>query len=131
MQDIKHLLEKTSLKITPQRLAILKVIDSYGHIGIDDIYNEIKEAFPSMSLATIYKNINTLKEANILSEIHPRNQKSKYEIKKAPHGHFVCKKCGEMYDFEIETSCNPNLDIIDDIQESEVYLYGVCKRCKG
>ena len=131
MQNLAKLLNNTSLKSTPQRLAILQTIDKHGHVSIDDIYNEIKPTFPSISLATIYKNINTLKEANILSEIHPQNTKSKYEITKQPHGHFVCKKCGEVYDFDIQNSCNPSLDVIDDIETSEVYLYGVCKKCKG
>jgi Fe2+ or Zn2+ uptake regulation protein len=125
------LLTNTSLKTTPQRLAILNTIDKYGHIGIDEIFNEIKIQFPTISLATIYKNINTLKEEGILSEIHPQNSKPKFEIKKIPHGHFICKSCGEVYDFEIKNSCNPNLDEVAEIKESEVYLYGVCKNCKG
>jgi Fe2+ or Zn2+ uptake regulation protein len=130
MHNIQNLLEQTSLKKTPQRLAILKTIDKYGHIAIEDIYAEVKELFPSISLATVYKNINALKEENILSEIHPKEVKPKFEITKQPHGHFVCKKCGEVYDFELQNSCNPSLDVIDEIETSEVYLYGICRKCK-
>jgi len=131
MDKFNPLLKKSSLKATPQRLAILNIIDKYGHICVDDIYNEIKPNFPSISLATIYKNIHTLKDENILSEIHLQNVKPKFEITKKPHGHFVCKNCGKVYDFELQNVCNPNLDEIDNITESEVYLYGICKRCKG
>jgi Fe2+ or Zn2+ uptake regulation protein len=130
MQNINKLLTNTSLKSTPQRLAILKIIDKYGHIGIDEIYSEIKPNFPSISLATIYKNIHSLKDENILSEIHLQNVKPKFEITKQPHGHFICKSCGEVYDFELQNSCNPSLDEIDKIETSEVYLYGMCKNCK-
>jgi len=131
MQNINKLLAQTSLKSTPQRLAILKTIDKCGHIGIDDIYVELKENFPSISLATIYKNIHSLKDENILSEIHPQNTKPKYEITKIPHGHFVCQKCNNVYDFELQSVCNPDLSEIAEIRASEVYLYGVCKKCKG
>jgi len=131
MEKFNTLLKKSCLKSTPQRLAILKTIDNYGHICIEDIYNELKSNFPSMSLATIYKNINALKDENILSEIHLQNVKPKYEIKKSPHGHFVCKKCNKIYDFELQNSCNPNLCEIEKIEESEVYLYGICKNCKN
>jgi len=130
MKNFANLLNKTALKSTPQRLAILKIIDEYGHISIEDIYNEIKPNFPSISLATIYKNIHTLKEENILSEIHLQNTKSKFELKKQPHGHFICKKCGNVYDFDIKNSCHPALEDISVIETSEVYLYGVCKNCK-
>jgi len=130
MQNIQNLLDNTPLKKTPQRLSILKTIDKYGHIAIEDIYAEVKKQFPSISLATVYKNINALKDEKILSEIHPQNVKSKFEITKQPHGHFVCKKCGEVYDFELQNSCNPSLDAIEKIETSEVYLYGICKKCK-
>jgi Fe2+ or Zn2+ uptake regulation protein len=131
MQNIQNLLENTSLKKTPQRLTILKTIDKYGHIAIEDIYNEVKEQFPSISLATVYKNINALKEEKIVSEIHPKDVKPKFEITKKPHGHFVCKLCGEVYDFELQNSCNPSLEEIEEIETSEVYLYGICKKCKN
>ena len=129
MDTLTTILQNSNLKSTPQRLAILKTIQKYGHICIDDIYNEIKPNFPSISLATIYKNIHTLKDENILSEIHLQNRKSQFEITKQPHGHFVCKKCGKVYDFEIINNCKPNLDNIDKIEDSEVYLYGICKNC--
>lgn len=131
MQDIQSLLEKTSLKKTPQRLTILKTIEKYGHIAIEDIYAEVKKQFPSISLATVYKNITALKEENILTEIHPKDSKVKFETTKQPHGHFVCKKCKEVFDFELQNSCNPSLAVIEQIETSEVYLYGICKKCKG
>jgi len=130
MKNSQTLLKNSPLKVTPQRLEILQTIQKNGHISIDDLYNHIKEKFPSISLATVYKNIHTLKDANILTEIHPQNEKSHFELKKEPHGHFICKKCGNIYDFEIKTTCNPHLSEIEEIEESEVYLYGVCKNCK-
>ena len=129
MYNFNDILSKRSLKVTPQRLTILKIIDKYGHISIDDIFNEIKQLFPSLSLATIYKNIHALKDAGVLSEIHIKDAKPKFEIKKQPHGHFICKKCGNVFDFEIQNSCNPDLKDIKSIDESEIYLYGICKNC--
>jgi len=130
MKNSQNLLKESPLKVTPQRLEILQTIQKNGHISIDDLYVNIKEKFPSISLATVYKNIHSLKDKNILSEIHPQNEKSHFEITKDPHGHFVCKNCGKIYDFEIQTSCNPHLSEISEIEESEVYLYGLCKHCK-
>jgi Fe2+ or Zn2+ uptake regulation protein len=130
MKSSQNLLKNSPLKVTPQRLEILQTIQKNGHISIDDLYAHIKEKFPSISLATVYKNIHTLKDEGILLEIHPQDAKSHFEIKKEPHGHFICKKCGKIYDFEIKTSCNPNLSEISEIDESEVYLYGVCKECQ-
>ena len=130
MKNSQNLLKNSPLKVTPQRLEILQTIQENGHISIDDLYAHIKEKFPSISLATVYKNIHTLKDEGILLEIHPQNEKLHFEIKKEPHGHFICKKCGKIYDFKIQTNCNPDLSEISEIDESEVYLYGTCKNCE-
>ncbi|NPA55255.1 MAG: transcriptional repressor [Epsilonproteobacteria bacterium] len=131
MQDISALLQNSALKITPQRLTILSIIRKYGHIAIDELYEQIRSVYPTISLATVYKNINALQDANIIAQIHPQMQKPKFELKKQQHGHFICKVCQSVYDFKLQNICSPNLDIIDDIEEKEVYLYGVCKKCKG
>ena len=45
-------------KITPQRLAIVKILaKSEGHPSVENIHVQIKKDFPTMSLATVYKNI--------------------------------------------------------------------------
>jgi len=129
MNDIKILLQKRNLKATPQRVAILKTIDKLGHASIEEIHDFLKETFPSMSLATIYKNVNFLKDENILDEINIRNSKSKYEISKHSHGHFVCKVCKKVVDFEMNNVCNPSNEEIAQIDESDVFLYGVCREC--
>lgn len=51
----EKILKQNNLKITPQRMAILKEIEKNGHISIEEIYENIKETHPSMSLATIYR----------------------------------------------------------------------------
>ena len=130
MKNLHSILKKTPLKSTPQRLAILNTIQKNGHICVEDMFKELKPQFPSLSLATIYKNIILLKKEGILSEISIQNLKPKYEIKKTPHGHFICKNCGKIYDFDLQNVCNPSLKEIEKIEDSEVYLYGICKKCK-
>ena len=49
-------------KITPQRLAIVEILaKSEGHPSVEDIYEQIKDDFPTMSLATVYRNIVLIK----------------------------------------------------------------------
>jgi len=130
MKNYKTLLEKSELKTTPQRLAILKELDKKGHASIEEIYEDIKEMFPSISLATIYKNINALKEEGIISEIC-LHQKPKFEIKKEPHAHFICKKCGRVEDIPLKSVITSNLEKLYPNSQKEVYIYGICKSCDG
>ena len=129
MKNLKSLLEESNLKITPQRLAILKELDDKGHASIEEIYETIKEMFPSISLATIYKNINSLKDEGIISEIC-LHQKPKYEIDKEPHAHFVCKQCGHVEDVPFSEILDKNIEQKYPNSQKELYIYGICDKCK-
>lgn len=95
-------LREKKLKVTPQRIAILKAIEASGHMGVEEIYEKIKKRYPSVSLATIYKNITTLNEANILREIKAPSQKQKYELSCDRHIHVSCEKCGKLQDVHLD-----------------------------
>ena len=92
------LLKNCGLKATPQRLCILKVLDRHEHPNIDTLYEGIKEDYPSISLATVYKNLNRLLDEGVVVEVNTPNQKSRYDIYEKPHMHVVCEKCGNVSD---------------------------------
>ena len=129
MQHYKEILDKSTLKATPQRLAILKELEKSGHANIDEIYENVKSSFPSISLATIYKNIISLKEENIISEVcHPN--KNKYEVSKEPHAHFICKKCGFVEDIDLDNALTNSVNQKYPNSQKELYIYGICNNCK-
>ena len=130
--NYENLLREHGLKVTPQRLGILALMYAHGHINVDEMYKEIKKQFPSISLATMYKNINAMSEASLIKEVKIPQQKTRYEIVKAPHGHLLCDKCGEFVDIELDIE-----RIIDDVKQKSHYkmldtslvFCGVCPSC--
>ena len=127
MTDYISLLKQNDLKATIQRTSILKSINRAGHINIDEIYEELKEQYPTLSLATIYKNIILMVQQNVIIEVPINGKKSKYELKKDDHIHLICKSCGNIEDRELN-SCN--VDIEDfKIASKQINLYGLCKNC--
>ena len=64
------LLKQSGLKVTPQRLSVLRILDRHTHPTIDELYDEILKENPSVSLATVYKNLNTLR--HLRASAHPR-----------------------------------------------------------
>ena len=133
MNDYTNILRQHNLKATPQRLAIMDIIEHHGHINIDSLYEEVKKRFSSISLATIYKNINSMIENLLLAEVKLPSRKSVYEIVKQDHSHLLCKDCGEVIDVEVDTA-----KMVDDISSkynfdingSDVVLFGICSTCK-
>jgi len=135
MMNYAQLLKEHELKATFQRTQILEVIEKYGHIAIERIYEEVSKIHASLSLATIYKNILLMVERGVLTEVPIIGQKSKYEITKAEHIHLVCTECGSVMDRALDK------DTAEDTQKAalrsgfsldhrQVNLYGVCEGCR-
>ena len=133
MNQYETMLRERSLKATHQRMVILSEIEKAGHIDVDTLYRNIHDAFPSLALGTLYRNLNDLKETGILTEVKLPERKSRYEISKEPHVHMVCESCGAVEDVVADTG-----DLLlrmeeqtgYDVLRSELVFIGTCSRCK-
>jgi Fur family peroxide stress response transcriptional regulator len=122
-------------KMTPQRLAIVKIIArSEGHPSVENIHARIIKDFPTMSLATVYKNILLIKSIGEVLELGFPDGSNRYDGNKpTPHPHVICIKCKKIVD--------PDLDNLDDLKkevESETQFkilnhrldfFGICSKC--
>lgn len=127
------LLREHNLKVTPQRLGILSLMYTKGHVDVDVLFDEIKEQFSSISLATLYKNINAMLKNRLISEVKVPYMKPKYEIRKAPHVHLLCQKCNEFLDIKLdidtmmsEASKKSHYKLLD----TNIVLCGLCEKCQ-
>ena len=101
-------------KMTPQRLAIVKILaGSEGHPSVEDIHARIKKDFPTMSLATVYRNIILIKSLDELLELGFPDGSNRYDGNKPyPHPHIMCIKCKKILDLD--------LDSLDEIGRAHV-----------
>ncbi len=127
------LLKEYDLKVTPQRVAIVEELYKNGHMNIDELYKNLQRKFPSISLATIYKNVNALVEKIFLNEVKLPDTKTVYELVKDSHSHLICSSCGNIEDIHLDTS------IIEDslstmskfkVENTEVVFSGTCQKCQ-
>jgi Fur family transcriptional regulator, peroxide stress response regulator len=122
-------------KITPQRLVIVKILaQSEGHPSVEDIYGQIKNDFPTMSLATVYRNILLIKSFGEVLELGFPDGSNRYDGNKPyPHPHVICIQCKKIVD--------PNLDSLDDMKKEvaaetkfkilnhRLDFFGICSDC--
>jgi len=135
MTNYAQLLNDHALKATFQRIQILEVIEKYGHIAIERIYEEISKVHTSLSLATIYKNILLMVERGVLTEVPIIGTKSKYEITKAEHMHLICTVCGEVVDRTLDKNTSEETQKVARtsdfmLDRCQLNLYGICKNCR-
>ena len=129
-------LREWDYRITPQRLAILKILaGSDSHPSAERIYDQMREEFPTTSLATVYKTIATLKEMGEVLELGFADDSNRYDGNKPyPHTHLICVKCREIIDPAVE-----DLEILpQQVAQRVGYrlvghrfdIYGICPRCQ-
>lgn len=127
--------KKEKLKLTPQRMAIYEVLKSTkAHPSAESIYDSIKEKYPTMSLATVYKTLKTLVAIGLIQEINVGEGNFRYDANALPHPHIMCLSCGRVDDIEGAELDSINDYIRDytnyDVVSSKVYFYGTCPDCK-
>lgn len=132
--EFETLLRQRGLKVTPQRLLICKLIHQAGHINIDGLSDEISNISPSISLATIYKNLNSLMSEKIIREIKVEGAKSYFEYNQGAHVHFVCKGCGAIED--LVTDSSKLLEYAQSytdraVTDCALTVYGFCSKCSN
>lgn len=129
-------LKRGFIRSTKQRELILKTLrNTKSHPTADWIYEEVKKEIPNISLGTIYRNLNTLKEMGEILELSYGSKYSRYDGNPQNHYHFVCVDCGNVYDIE---GCPVQMGLDEKVAEEndvEVYyhrmeFYGLCSSCK-
>lgn len=133
MNNYTNLLREHNLKATPQRLAITDILYSNGHVNIEFLYESMLHKFNSISLATIYKNINLMLENSFVQEVKIPNSKSVFELTKEAHSHLVCEHCGNVEDISINLDdvLNNTSKITNfQIDSAAVVFTGKCEHCK-
>jgi Fur family peroxide stress response transcriptional regulator len=126
-------LKAIGLKVTPQRQAILKLLEGNpSHPSADRIYSEILKQFPGISFATVYNTLSKLVEAEEIRELDIDPNKKRFDPSITPHSHFYCKVCGKIYDIVYHSPLPLKMNKIDGHQVDviQLNLKGVCKNCR-
>ena len=136
IEEMLSKLKSRDFRITPQRLAVLRILaSSEGHPTVDEIYKEVKAAFPTTSLATVYKTVSLLKELNEVLELGFPDGSNRYDGNNpVPHPHAICMKCKKIMD--------PALMSIEELSEEmsrktgykilhhRLDFFGLCPDCQ-
>jgi len=126
-----EILKKNSIKITPQRLEILRYLDKHmTHPTVEEIYSALKNKNPSLSKTTVYNSLDVLKKHKIIQTLTISGNELRYDLKDEMHHHFLCKICGKIIDIDIKC---PNVERIAEeghrVDEVHGYFKGICKYC--
>ncbi len=137
---IKEKLRKEGYKLTRQRRAILKVIiDNHDeHLSSDDVYNIVREKYPDLGIATVYRTLQLFEKLNIVYKLNFDDGCSRYEINTGSdhhhHHHLICLSCGKVAEVKLDLLDSLEAEIENQeeftIVDHNVKFYGYCSECK-
>ncbi len=139
MRFIEEKLKEKECRLTPQRRATLDVLieNQSKHLSTEDIYELVKNKFPDVGLATIYRTLQLFDDFNIIKKLDFNDGCYRYELsddQRHQHHHLICIKCGNVYEFdddlldELEGKIYKSNDFT--VLDHMVKFFGYCKNCK-
>jgi Fur family peroxide stress response transcriptional regulator len=130
-------LRERGFRLTPQRVELVRLLaTSEGHPSASQIYARMKDRFPTMSPATVYKTLALLKDMNQVLEIDLRDDSHFDGNRPGPHPHLICLKCNKIVDGDLDVGLD--LSTIKKLEKASGYqivrpqlmFYGVCPDCR-
>lgn len=122
-----------SSKIRPSVIRIMIFDFLYAnrtHPTVDDIYSMLSKDIPTLSKTTVYNTVKLFVKCGIIKSVTIEGFQTRYDADTAMHGHFLCKNCGNVYDFDINGVSDNQLDGFS-IDTKEVYYSGICRNCNN
>jgi Fur family ferric uptake transcriptional regulator len=134
--ELKKIIRALNLKVTDQRLAILKTLhEGRRHITAQELYEKLNKNHPEIGFATVYRFLKSLTEGQFVTEVRMGGLPARYEMApRGHHDHLTCVKCGKICEFENKA--------IETLQEKVAHqfgfklthhileLFGICPDCQ-
>jgi Fur family transcriptional regulator, ferric uptake regulator len=134
--ELKGMIRKLNLKVTSQRLLILKALcGGLRHVTAQELFEKVSRVDSSIGFATVYRFLRHLNENKFVTEVRMGGLPARYELTpKKHHDHLTCTQCGQIVEFENKT--------IEALQEKVarqfgftldhhiLELYGKCPDCQ-
>ncbi|MBN1250423.1 MAG: transcriptional repressor [Anaerolineae bacterium] len=130
-------LREAGCRLTPQRLALVDILTHTDrHFSAQQLHERLRQRFPTTSLATVYKTLNTLRELGEVTEMGFSDDDTRYDaMDPHPHPHLVCIQCRRIIDAEVE----PPDELAERLEQISGYrilshrleFYGICPECQS
>jgi Fur family peroxide stress response transcriptional regulator len=127
--------ERAQVKVTHQRLEVFReVVASVDHPNAETILERIKVRLPTVSLDTVYRTLWLLTELGLIGTLEPRQKTVRFDGNLGPHDHFICIRCGKVFDVDKVSSSlveqNLAFQAYGSIESLHLEARGVCHDCK-
>lgn len=134
---VRATLGERGYKLTPQRRAALEVFtENKGkHLSTEDIYVLIKEKYPKIGIATVYRTLQLFEQLGIINRLSFDDGCNRYELagEEEDHHHLVCLSCGRIQEVQEDLLGHLEKKIEEKthfrVVNHRVKFFGYCEKC--
>lgn len=135
IESLKQRCQELGMRVTNQRVEIFReVASSCEHPDAETVYERVKKRLPNISFDTVYRTLASLEDMNMIFRVDNLLPKARFDADRRPHNHFLCIKCGEVYDifpedgYKIEIPENSKK--FGEIKDVNLQVRGICNKCR-
>ena len=124
------------MRSSNQRSLVHQIVESaHDHPTAQGVFERARKRLPSISLGTVYRNLQVLVEQGLLLERKAGSRPARYEANRFQHYHICCVQCGALEDLSV-----PYQKLLDrrvqkmvryKLQEHRMEFYGICPQCQA
>tara|TARA_A100001037_G_C15145219_1_gene636004 strand:+ start:2554 stop:2919 length:366 start_codon:yes stop_codon:yes gene_type:complete len=119
------------MRYSPQRETIKNIVYSTNsHPTADWIFCKAKIKHPSISLGTVYRNLNQLTENGLICQIKD-GKLTRFDWNTSHHDHLKCKACGDLIDIQLSNVCLTKTikkEFDFKVSDVEITILGKCNK---
>lgn len=131
IKQLKEYLINHNIKPSTIRLKVLEyLLNNRIHPTADDIYKNLLPQIPTLSKTSIYNTMELFANNGVVKILSFDGKEAHYDVNTELHGHFKCRRCGIIYDFNVPFDIPiPNELKEFDVKEVDINFYGICHKC--
>jgi Fur family peroxide stress response transcriptional regulator len=130
--EIRARFKAKGLPLTHQRLAVYEELTArHDHPSAESLYETLKKDYPSLSLATVYKTLQTLHAMGMVARVDSPTAQARYDAIIETHHHAVCTSCGrieDLFDARLDALPPPKAAGFR-VSGHSVHFHGLCAKC--
>ena len=120
------------MKYSRQRELVREAVEKSSiHPTANEVYQEVRKREPTISLATVYRNLNQLSENHLIRRVVVPGDSDHFDHTLQEHEHMICTQCGCVVDIWPKSSLWEYFSGMEEAQITgyDLTLYGICKDC--
>lgn len=126
-------LTEHGIKPSLQRMAVMDYLMTHRtHPTVDEIYTALHPSMPTLSKTTVYNTLKLLTDKGAALQLTIDERNCCYDADTTPHAHFLCTRCGRVYDLDLQSKRLMRAAILPAgfiPEEVQLYYRGCCAQC--